>query len=71
MKYLVTVKPGSSQERIIKTDENELTIYLRAKPHDGGANIALIKLLSKYFNVPKTTIKITRGAHSRTKTLEF
>ncbi len=71
MKYLVTVKPGSSQERIIKTDENELTIYLRAKPHDGEANEALIKLLSKHFKVPKTTIKITRGTKSRTKTIEF
>lgn len=71
MKYLVTVKPGSSQERIIKTDENELTIYLRAKPHDGEANEALIKLLSKYFKVPKTTIKITCGTKSRTKTIEF
>lgn len=71
MKYLVTVKQGSSQERIIKTDENELTIYLRAKPHDGEANEALIKLLSKHFKVPKTTIKITRGAKSRTKTIEF
>ena len=71
MKYLVTVKPGSSQEKIIETAPDELTIYLRAKPHDGEANDALIKLLAKHFNVPKTTIKITRGHKSRTKTIEF
>ena len=70
-KYQVTVKPGSSQEKIIEAKPNELTIYLRAKPHDGEANEALIKLLSKHFHVPKTSIKITRGAHSRTKTIEF
>jgi hypothetical protein len=69
--YLVKLKPGSSQEKIIKNDVNELTVYLRAKPHDGEANEALIKLLSKYFNVPKTSIKITRGAKSRNKTIEF
>lgn len=71
MKYLVTVKPGSSQEKIVETAPGELTVYLRAKPHDGEANDALIKLFSKHFKVPKTTISITRGAHSRTKTIEF
>ena len=71
MKYQVIVKPGSCQEKIIETGTNELTIYLRAKPHDGEANDALIKLLSKYFNIPKTTIKIIHGAKSHTKTIEF
>ena len=70
-KYLVTVKPGSSQEKIVETNPDELTIYLRAKPHDGEANDALIKILSKHFKVPKTTITITRGAKSRVKTIEF
>lgn len=71
MKYQITVKPGSSQEKIVETSPNELTVYLRAKPHDGEANDALVKILSKHFKVPKTTIKITRGAHSRAKTIEF
>ncbi len=70
MKYKVTVKPGSSQEKIIKTASDELIVYLRAKPHDGEANDALIKLLSKHFDVPKTTIKITRGQKSHTKIIE-
>lgn len=71
MKYTVTVKPGSSQEKIIETSPGELTIYLRAKPHDGEANDALIKTLAKHFNVPKTSIRITRGQKSRTKVVEF
>ena len=71
MKYQVTVKPGTSQEKIIKTSENELTVYLRAKPHDGEANVALIKVLSKYFDVAKTNIKIIRGANARIKTIEL
>lgn len=70
-KYQITVKPGSSQEKIVESAPGELTVYLRAKPHDGEANTALIKLLSKHFNVPKTSITITRGAKSRTKTIEF
>ena len=59
--YSITVKPGSSQEKIIETAPGELTVYLRAKPHDGEANAALMKLLAKHLNVAKTTIKITRG----------
>lgn len=70
-KYVITVKPGSSQEKIVETGDDALTIYLRAKPHDGEANDALIKLLSKHFKVAKTTIKITRGAKSHNKTVEF
>ena len=52
-KFLITVKPGSSQEKIIESAHGELTVYLRAKPHDGEANTALIKLISKHFNIPK------------------
>ena len=70
-KYLITVKPGTSQEKIIETAPGELTVYLRAKPHDGEANTALIKLLAKHFKTPKTSIKITHGQKSRTKTIEL
>ena len=70
-KFLITVKPGSSQEKIIESAHGELTVYLRAKPHDGEANTALIKILSKHFHVPKTSIKITHGHESRIKTIEF
>ena len=70
-KYIITVKPGSTQEKIVEPAPGELIIYLRAKPHDGEANATLIKLLSKHFNIPKTSINITRGAKSRTKIIEF
>lgn len=69
-KYTIIVKPGSSQEKITETGPGEYTVYLRAKPHDGEANAALIKLLSKHFNVPKTSIMITHGAKSHVKTVE-
>lgn len=70
-KYVVTVKPGSSQQKIVKTGDYTLTVFLRAKPHDGEANAALIKLLAKHFDVPKTTICIIRGAKSNIKTIEL
>ena len=69
--YLIAVKPGSSQEKIIENAPGELIVYLRAKPHDGEANTALIKLISKHFDIPKTSINIIRGAKSHKKTIEF
>ena len=67
----ITVKPGSSQEKIVEAAPDELIVYLRAKPHDGEANTALVKLLSKRLGVPKTSIKIVRGAKSRNKIIEI
>ena len=71
MKYTITVKPGTSQEKIIEKTPGELTIYLRAKAHDGEANEALIKFLSKHFKIPKTSIKIVRGHKSHQKIIEL
>lgn len=71
MKYTITVKPGSSREEIHQTSPTELTVYLRAKAHDGEANSALIKLLAKHFHVPKTSINIINGTKSRHKILEI
>lgn len=70
-KITITVKPGSSQEKITQISQDELVVYLRAKPHDGEANISLIKLLAKYYNIPKTSIRISSGAKSRHKIIEF
>ena len=68
MIYNVKVKPGTSQEKIIENVDGSITVYLRAKAHDGEANAALIKLLSKHFHVAKTNIEI-KGAKSRNKTI--
>ncbi len=71
MQYQITVKPGSSQEKLIENPDGTLTVYLRAKPHDGEANTALIKLLSKHFHIAKTNITIIRGQKSKQKTIRL
>ncbi len=70
-KYQILVKPSSSQEKVVETGERELTVFLRAKPHDGEANSALLKVLAEYLNVPKTNLRIVRGQKSRHKEIEF
>ncbi len=70
MIYHVLVKPGSSKEEVVKTDD-ELIVRTRKKAHDGEANTAVVKLLSEYFDVPKTRIVIKSGAKSKHKTIEI
>ena len=70
MIYQVTVKTGSKKGPLVEKTDDGLTVYLREKPHDGEANTALIKLLSDYLNVPKTSIAIKAGAKSHHKIIE-
>jgi uncharacterized protein YggU (UPF0235/DUF167 family) len=43
---------------------------IQSSPVDGKANAALIELLAKEFNVPKSNVKILRGKTSRNKIVE-
>lgn len=70
MKISVRVKPKSREEKIEKAD-NGYTVYIKEQPIENRANIALIKLLSKYFNVPKSKINILAGIKSKNKIIEI
>ena len=71
MKYNVTVKPGSSQQKVIETEAGELVVYLHARSHDGEANTVLTKMLAEYFDVAKSQIAIVQGTKSRHKLVEI
>ncbi len=71
MIYQVYVKPNSKKGPLVVTDGNQLTVYLREKPIEGEANAALIRLLAKHFDVPKTSILIKTGQHGRIKLVEI
>jgi hypothetical protein len=70
MRYSIIVKPNSKKGPLVLQDGNTLTVYLREKPIDGEANSALIKQLSRYFDVAKSCIIIKSGANSRQKLIE-
>ena len=72
MNIQIRVKTGSKKGPLVeKQDDENFTVYLREKPHDGEANSALIKLLSDYFDTPKTSIQIVSGTKSYQKTIEI
>lgn len=71
MIFSVTVKPNSKKGPLLEQAGTDLTVFLREKPVEGEANAGLIKLLSKHFDVPKTSIIIKAGAKSKHKRVEI
>jgi len=73
MKTFIKVKviTNTKQEKIKEIAKNEFKIYLTCLPEKGKANKALIKLLSKYFKVSKSGIRIISGEKSHEKILEI
>ncbi len=67
MLLTVYVKPSSREETVEKVDETTLKVSVRAKPEKGKANEAVISLLSKEYNVPKSKIVIKRGLTAKIK----
>lgn len=68
----IRLTPGASADRIDGWDVDVdgrpiLKVRVRARPVEGEANAALIKLLAKALGVPKSAVTLARGGQSRTK----
>ena len=66
----VKVKPGSRKEGI-ELANDVIVVRVNAPPVEGRANEALIRLLSKLLDVPKSQIAILGGTTSRFKRVEI
>ncbi|MCX6810210.1 MAG: DUF167 domain-containing protein [Candidatus Berkelbacteria bacterium] len=71
MKINIKVIPSAKVEQIQPALDGSLKVWLRARPKEGEANCALIKLLSKHFDISKTSINIVSGLTSRNKVVEI
>ena len=67
----VKVFPNSKKEEVIKKGEDSLEIKVKEKPINNQANFALFKLLSKYFQVPVSSVRLVRGARRKNKIFEI
>lgn len=68
-KYLyIKVKPKSSKQELLITDENEIIAYLKSEPKENKANEELIKLFKKEY---KLEIKIKSGHTNKKKLIEL
>ena len=69
--FNIRVIPRARKNEIIVDDNGVLRVHTTAAPTDGAANVAVIKMLAEYFDVPKSSIKIIRGETTRNKVICF
>jgi uncharacterized protein YggU (UPF0235/DUF167 family) len=56
---------------ILKNNDGLLTVYVRERPINGRANLAIISLLSDYLNIPKSKIALVRGGKNKEKIFSY
>lgn len=71
MKIFVTAKPGSKEVYVEKVDDTHFVVSVKEPPIQGRANTAIIGLLSEYFGMRKSQIRILSGYTSRQKTIKI
>jgi uncharacterized protein YggU (UPF0235/DUF167 family) len=72
----VRLTPNSARDEIagsskISVGRSVLHVRVRALPHDGAANDALVKLLAKATHIPPRAVRLEFGATSRIKVLRL
>lgn len=70
MKVKIVAHPNSKNPRIHVID-GVLHVYVQKVARDGQANEDLARSLSKHFSVPKSCVKLVRGAKSKQKVFEI
>lgn len=64
------IQPGAKKNQIIGLLQGELKIKLASPAIEGRANVALTKLLTELFQVPRSNIILKSGEKSRHKIVE-
>lgn len=71
MRISVRVIPRAKLNRVEVQSDGTLRVHTTTAPTDGKATNDVIKMLAEHYNVPKTSIKLLRGATSRDKVFEI
>jgi uncharacterized protein len=67
----VKVTPRASRDEILGMRDGVLAVRVTAAPVDDAANKAVAKLIAKRAGVPRSRIRIARGARGRRKRIEI
>lgn len=67
----VKVFPNSPKKSVIKKEDGSLEVRFSVVPEKGKANERLLDLVSEFFGVSPSRVKILKGAASRNKLLSI
>lgn len=71
MRVNIHVIPRSKQVEIKRINEESLRVKVLSPPVKGRANHELVSILSRYYNKPRSAIRIRSGLRSRNKVIEI
>ena len=71
MIFTVRVVPRASKSEIVGEMDGALKIRIASPPVEGAANHELIRVLSKFFVVSKSSVEIIKGQTSKTKQVKI
>lgn len=71
MRINVRVIPRAKLNRVEVQPDGTVRVHTTTAPTDGKATADVIKMLAEHYGVPKTSVKLVRGATSRDKVFEI
>lgn len=71
VKLEVEVSPRSRRPGVAGKNGKTIKVKVAAAPVDGQANAELIKILAKFFGVPKTAVQIKLGTGGKRKLIHL
>ena len=63
----VKIFVNTGKQEIVQKSEDAFEIKVKAKPEAGKANAETLKILSKFFKISETNIKLIKGNKTRNK----
>ncbi len=71
MQITVRVIPRAKMNKVAVQPDGTVRVHTTTAPTDGKATADVIKMLAEHYKVPKTSIKLLRGATSRDKVFQI
>jgi uncharacterized protein (TIGR00251 family) len=70
----IRVTPRANVDAVVgwrSVARDELSVRVRAVPEGGKANVAVVRVLARSLDIPKSAVEIVRGHGSRVKIVAF
>lgn len=65
----IRLKPHAKKNQIVISETGTVEVSVTSPPVDNKANEHLVRLLAEKIDLPKKSLEIIRGGHSRSKVI--